>query len=71
MSILPCSRLHNSFKNSLLQLPGRWSVKSPYFCAQQHWAYSETIPNDDDSDDDNNNIKAKNILNYKNLTIEI
>jgi len=52
MSIISCSRLYNSFKYSLLQLPGRWSVKSPYFGAHQHRAYSETIPNDDDDDDD-------------------
>ena len=77
MSILPCSRLSNSFKYSLLQLPGRWSAKSLYFGAQQHRVYFETIPDDDDDDDDknnnnnNNNNKAENILKYKNLTIEI
>jgi len=51
MTILPCCGLYNSFKYSLLQLPGRWSVKSPYFGAKQYRAYSETIPNDDDNDD--------------------
>jgi len=75
MSIL-CSRLYKSFKYSLLQLTSKWPVKSPYFGAQQHRAYSETIPGgggggDDDDDDNNNNNKTKNILKYKNLTIEI
>jgi hypothetical protein len=83
MSILPRSRLYNSFKYSLLQLPGRRSVKSRYFVSQQHRTYSETIPDDDDNDDDdddddddnnnnnNNNNRAENILKYRNLTIEI
>ena len=61
ISILQRSQLLRSFKYPLLQLPGRWSVKSPYIGVQQHRVYPEIIIDN----------KAENILKYKNITIEI